>query len=195
LDVKHQHKFVLKILELHQKIINSGMEVVFCWIPSHVGIPGNEKADAAAKAVLNKEISKLNFPHTDYKQYIGKYIIELWQAQWDMQVNNKLHSIHPNLGEWSKAHRAVRKEEVVLCQLRIGHSHLTHSFLLKGEEAPECMGCLCPFTVKHVLFECADLFFIREKHFSVTSFNELFEFVPFSNIVSFLKEVDIYYKL
>ena len=136
-----QHNYVTKILELHQHIINSGKEVLFCWIPSHVGIPGNERVDAAAKAALNKDQSDLKFPHTDYKQYISKYTSGLWQTHWDSQVNNKLHSIHPDLGEWSKSHRSVRKEEVVLSRLRIGHSHLTHSFLLKGEEAPEFIGC------------------------------------------------------
>jgi ribonuclease HI len=44
---------VMRILELHTSIINSGKTIVFCWLPSHVGISGNEAADRAAKAALD----------------------------------------------------------------------------------------------------------------------------------------------
>ena len=33
------------------------------------------------------------------------------------------------------------KEETVIARLHIGHSFFTHSFLLKGEEPPVCIGC------------------------------------------------------
>ena len=37
--------------------------------------------------------------------------------------------------------RTNRKEETVMARLHIGHSFITHSFLLKGEEPPMCIGC------------------------------------------------------
>ena len=30
--------------------------VIFCWLPSHMGIYGNERADSAAKAALQKDV-------------------------------------------------------------------------------------------------------------------------------------------
>ena len=29
-------------------------DIVFCWVPSHIGIQGNERADVLAKAALDK---------------------------------------------------------------------------------------------------------------------------------------------
>ena len=57
---------------------------------------------------------------------------------WNAAVSNKLHSIKPSLGEWQPNYRIDRKEEVTLARLRTGHTFITHSFLLKGEDWPLC---------------------------------------------------------
>ena len=48
------------------------------------------------------------------------------------------------------------QEEVVLARLRLGHTRVTHSYLLLGEEQPHCVGCDAPFTVRHFLLDCGD---------------------------------------
>jgi len=44
---------VQKILKDYSTLTNSGKSTVLCWIPSHLNIPGNEGADAAAKLALS----------------------------------------------------------------------------------------------------------------------------------------------
>ena len=113
--------------------------IVFCWLPSHVGIKGNEKADMAAKSALTLNISNLKTPFTDFKPYINTFLHNKWQMSWNAAVLNKLHSIKPSLGEWQPSYRIDRKEEITLARLRIGHTFITHSFLMKGGDWPMCI--------------------------------------------------------
>jgi len=44
---KTENTLVLTILKEYTHLTNGGKSVTFCWIPSHVGIRGNENADTA----------------------------------------------------------------------------------------------------------------------------------------------------
>ena len=46
-------------MEKHHELSKT-KEILFCWLPSHVGIKGNEAADVKAKASLDLEISNFN---------------------------------------------------------------------------------------------------------------------------------------
>ena len=41
--------------------------IIFCWIPSHINIEGNEMADQEAKDALNMYIANIKIPFTDKK--------------------------------------------------------------------------------------------------------------------------------
>ena len=93
----------------------------------------------------------------------------------------------PVIGEWYPAYQPIRKDEVILSRLRIGHARNTHSYLLNIEPQPECIPCQEPFTVKHILLDCIDLQLSRENYFRVTSMKDLFETVEVPKIIEFLK--------
>ena len=190
------HPLVLYILErLNWLVQYQQKRILFYWIPSHVGIRGNEKADAAAKAGLSSRVANVPIPYGDFKKHINVLLKCKWQSQWDETANNKLHEIHPQLGLWPGGSRIIRREESVLARIRIGHTHLTHCFLLKGEDPPQCIACDCLLTVKHILLDCVDFIESRNRHFSVNSFRELFEKVPPDSILSYLHEIGLFYRL
>ena len=80
-------------------------------------------------------------------------------------VVNKLHSVKPVLGDWQSSYTGCRKDEVVLCRARIGHTHLTHSYTLKKDPPPVCEHCQCILTVHHILVECNHLAWKRNDIF------------------------------
>ncbi|GBM31726.1 hypothetical protein AVEN_45645-1 [Araneus ventricosus] len=50
---RFSHPLALNILELHDRPTSKGFTILFCWIPCHVGISGNELADNLAKSATN----------------------------------------------------------------------------------------------------------------------------------------------
>ena len=80
----------------------------------------------------------------------------------------------------------------VFNRCRIGHSRLTHEFLLKGEPPPECIPCNCPLTIKHLLIECVDFNDVRQRFYQVPTLQDLFKTVKPEVILDFLKAAALY---
>ncbi len=94
-----------------------------------------------------------------------RFVRSKWQTLWDAAVNNKLHAIQPSLGRWPGSRRNARREEVVLAKIHLGHTYLTHSYLLNRKDQPECVGCACPLTVQHIMIDSVEFAYIRSRFF------------------------------
>ena len=162
-SLKYDNPVLVQVLDLYTEMTRDGREIVFIWVPGHVGIRGNSAADSAA---LDGDISVELIPFSDLKSRTNKYILELWQSEWDEFPENKLYKIFPMLKECIVCPRTNRKEETVMARLHVGHSFITHSFLLKDEEPPMCIGCDKRLTIQHILLTCSDFIEIREPLYS-----------------------------
>jgi len=187
-----QNPLISKVRIRLEQACSRNKTVEFCWVPSHVGINGNERADKAAREALQLEPLPIELPHTDFKQHIREYIRNKWQRQWNLQTNNKLHQIKPTLAQPTKMGTMTRHDEVVLCRVRIGHTHLTHSFHLRGEAKPQCQECNCPLTVEHILLTCQKLATVRQRFYTAATMQEVFKPVNYKNIICFLKSTGLY---
>ena len=168
---------------------------MLCWIPNHIGVSGNERADSAAKLALDLSPEVISIPYTDLKPTISKFILTKWQKRRDINIHKKIFQIQPTLGEWRPRFRKSRREQVVISRLRIGHTRLTHSFILKQELQPQCLTCQTSCTVKHILTECRAFAVIRKRFFKVNSLTDLFENVKIDVVLSFLRETGLYEKI
>ena len=138
---KLDNPLILKLLQKLHHLSCAHKTFHFCWIPSHIGICGNEAADVAAKESLSQDIIASQVPYTDLKPHINSLIANKWQERWSSCPDNKLFKIKPTLGVWLSGFRNSRKEEVVLSRLRIGHTYFSHSYILRQEDPPECTTC------------------------------------------------------
>jgi len=66
-------------------IINEiSAEILFVWIPSHLGIKGNEKIDVLAQAATNKDeiYEDIELEVLEYNEIIKRHILSKWQNEW-----------------------------------------------------------------------------------------------------------------
>ena len=191
---RFKNTLIYHIISLIDRLKTFNKEIVFLWVPSHVGIQGNTIVDRVAKEALDDELSNCKIPYTDFKPLIRKYIFNLWNDIWSSLEQNKLHEIKPNLDQ-SKVIYHNRKDQVVTTRCQIGHSRVTHDYLPKNEPRPICIPCDCAFTIKHILIDCIDFADIRRKYYNVTNMFDLFKTTPTDNILNFLKEINLYHKI
>ena len=99
---------------MHIHLTKDGKDTVFIWVPGHVGIRDNSAADSASEASLAGDVSVELIPFSDLKSRANKYILELWQSEWDELLGNKLHTIFPVLKQCVVCPRTNRKVETVI---------------------------------------------------------------------------------
>ena len=150
------HSIICSILSLLLDAHRQQKFITVCWVPSHVGVAGNYRADSLATqaATSNEPLHNIPLPYRDYFPTIRSHLTDLWQANWTRTAQNKLRVVKPTVSTWQSSTQPNRRHEVVLCRLRIGHTRLTHSYLLSRDPQPYCEDCLVPLTVIHILAEC-----------------------------------------
>ena len=139
-------------------------KLFFCWLPSHTNIRGNELADLEAKSALSLSITNLKIPYSDFKSNINQYVINKCQSVWEKQTENKLHELKPEFNSKCSFLGYSRQNQTKITRCRIGHTRLTHAYLLTNDQPPFCISCNEPFTVKHFLITCTEFNHIRTKN-------------------------------
>ena len=102
-------------------------KVVLAWVPSHIDINCNEKADELAKQALTFMVLDLKVPNTDLKVNVNSVFKQKWQAQCNACPENKLFQINQTAGDFYIWTGLSCRKEIVITRAHIGHTYFTHS--------------------------------------------------------------------
>lgn len=179
---------ILNLLLRHSKL-NKYTSLV--WIPSHVGIVGNEKADSAAKLATTIPPETHRQSHNVYIARIYHNIVGNWNTDW-LNSPTKLHTFRKSIYERTHVHTLSKREQVILVRLRIGHTRLTHGHLFAKTNPARCDRCDAVLTIKHILVECQFLNVLRQQcNMHQDTFSLLNEENKINNTLKFINLLNI----
>ena len=189
---------VVEILDTIQNLLSNHRKVIkLCWVPSHVGITGNEQADLAANGARDgDEDTNRLIPSSDLIPLVRTFIRQKWQSRYESHHSRfplKLKEITPIINTFHVL-GLDRREEVVIHRIRIGHSRLTHGYLMeKKPNPPNCHFCNnSPISIRHILIECNNLNNTRIQYFNAANLEELFDQFSIKVILDYLREIQVY---
>lgn len=133
-----------------EKMIEN-QDITFSWVPGHSGIRGNDKADEAAKQGRNETKLDIPLPAQDVLRSMRNKIWEVWQTEWH---RTQVHLRQIKTSPCKYPDRKCPSEQRVLSRMRIGHTRITHVYLMTNSPPPMCNFCGVQLTVQHFLVEC-----------------------------------------
>ena len=186
-----ENPFICHIMNLLWSLSDKGTHVRFCWVPSHCGIDGNWRVDQLANKTLDQDIDPRVSKCPLYRYETTGQLLH--SEVGSNQVGCSCTFLKPTLGPPKKFQHLTKAEEVVITRLRIGHTKATKSHILSRGPPTGCHHCGQTLTIDHMLLECALLQECRDEYYTVDSLNALFETIPETCIVEFLREAGFFY--
>ena len=138
------------------------------WIPSHIGIKGNEQADVLAKRATEKIAVDIPF-QKDQKvilQEIEAYILKRWQEKYDNISTDSIYKmIEPLVNKHIKATHKIRAFETFVARIRTETLFLNnYKYKRKLHPTGLCDTCNEPETVSHLILHCKKYTFNRNRN-------------------------------
>ncbi len=135
---------IFEVMQSLFRISQSGLIVNFMWVPSHMGVDGNEVADNLAKLALkHAQIDiKVSMSKTEVKWLIANEIRKKLQKEWDSgRKGRHLFHIQEKVGRERRKY-GNRKDDVLMSRMRIGHCLLNQCLHRMGKhETGKCDKC------------------------------------------------------
>lgn len=149
------------VIKCIARLIRNGAEVRLQWVPSHVGIAGNETADSLSSDALRNGIPLNILPHfmdhlplikknnhSEFKTYFNE--CSKTKGIWYRTIVSE-----PPRTPWFSTSNMNRKELVLCFRIRTSHMPFNKfSFNMKKRDSPNCTLCDKEEDLVHFVLEC-----------------------------------------
>ena len=130
----------------------------FVWIPSNVGVLGNEMADKLAKQGTARAEVDTHLPLETKEEFVNidEYTHRQWQEEYSASKSgSNYRALEPQVSSKAKYLTPNRMKENVITRLRLGKCSL-NKYLHDIKRHPDglCETCRVPETSQHLLLEC-----------------------------------------
>jgi ribonuclease HI len=148
------HPYLLQQINKYHSVSKSHIKLV--WVPSHISISGNERADILANQATSRDSIDLDikFEISDLLNNLRYFINTKWQEGWNSK-HYFLNTVQPIVSRKIQFSFNDRSFETFTARFRLGYLRLNH-FLYKRRlhETGHCDSCGVPETINHFLFDC-----------------------------------------
>ncbi|CAH2091702.1 unnamed protein product [Euphydryas editha] len=150
-----------KILDKINRACSKNLTIVLQWVPSHIGLSGNEEADKLAKKAIFEGEEANILPR--YSEVLRKYkrkCYNIFKEYFDERSLSKgiwyrTIQCEPPRIPWFYATSMNRQQVVSACRLRAGHMPVkSFAYLMRKVDSPNCDHCNKRDDVYHRLIEC-----------------------------------------
>jgi len=155
------HPLVHELRFLAWDLKNKGYTVRFLWVPSHMGIAGNEQADSIASNFVDYATVPTTTIHANDAAHLEKATqVQAWQTKWsNSDMGRFLYNIQPKVGSkpWFYNLSLHRHAIITINRLLCNHTKCKqHLFRLSMTDDNLCP-CGDIQNSNHLLLECPDV--------------------------------------
>lgn len=187
---------------------NPRNQIVIMWIPAHVGILGNEKADEIAKKmVLTQQENTIKnlIPIEDVNKIIKCEIFKLWKNEYNQlsqtkgKINREINNNELPKVRWYETIRNIKTTHIkIINRLRTNHSfNKNYKFMIKMEDNPNCEVCNEIEDNEHIILKCKKYDNTRIKYPILNNSTNLIEILKnniptqIKSLINFITESNI----
>ena len=156
-SVSRKNQLVYDCWRILRILYDGGYCVIFQWVPSHIGISGNERADVVARDSLQLNyVERFRPLFSDMSKLLSQKVTISQIDRWETDRRSvKLGEVKENWEYWPWSNCHQRRIEVAMARLRLGHCCLnSHLHKIGVSDTPNCLYCRVEETIDHFLRTC-----------------------------------------